>query len=113
MARGPIRGRGRTRRRDELGPEPAVIPTSEGTTVRRAPAPVPATPTTGAPDALAPRWASPQAEALPGVAEGAVFSGRLLREPAASLICLDVPCSECHQNKRQGRTNTAHVDVIF
>ena len=37
------------------------------------------------------------------VAHGQVFSWQLLREPAVSLICLDVPCSECRQNKRQGR----------
>ena len=36
------------------------------------------------------------------VAHGQVFSWQLLREPAVSLICLDVPCSECRQNKRQG-----------
>ena len=47
------------------------------------------------------------------VAHGQVFSWQLLREPAVSLICLDVPCSECRQNKRQGRTSIADVDVIF
>jgi hypothetical protein len=70
MAKGPIRSRAQTHRRDELGPEPGLMATADGASVPRAMPMVPAAPTPVDPQALGRRWAQMEVLALDVLEDG-------------------------------------------